>query len=607
MADFIGLKVFQKTLNSAPSISPANFTALGAQGEFERGIPNIPVKVTGVNDVYKRFGNPLSDKTATLVAIQGFYNAAPYSFDLYLQRLTSDAGDAVAASYDQLSGSTRFDVLKNGTTITSPTITITAGTNSGRKVVLAATVDAVSTTETYDDLEVNDILQAINYGNDTYDASAIARITYFGGIDLTNVASTSIDATNGYVNAGSVDITIEAGQLGYADPGVWGNTLGFKIEVDGNDPAKRKITPYRKVNGEWIQQDDPTSGLTYANTKTKMDSDSYYFYIDTLNSGYGNLNPTTSIIPLTSGANGTAVDVNDYIGSSGSGNGVYAFAQTNVTHLTHFEELSDSNMLNYGIGLNTFLSSSKPNSCLGILNVNGKTNAQLTSAGFDSFLTKVSYICGINGFQVINYDGSDRQIPAVGGLYGSGWIKKMFQGAGYPHVPPGGQDSALINTKRITTPVLTDSGLFEMVKTHGWNPLMQVDNVGFILRTTRTFSTDNNYYDIHKRRSVNFISQSLLSSLGFVEQTAHTEELWNTVIDAEKRFFNVLYSAGMFHKENGFDGSVVIVCDATNNTPSAMAQRKFRVDNTLWIVDTIEAASINIFSTDSAPLTVQTS
>jgi len=393
--------------------------------------------------------------------------------------------------------------------------------------------------------------------------------------------------------------TLKAARFGKLDPGKWANDYGFSVEVDGSKPMERSFTVYKRVNGEWIRQEIIT-GITAKNQVTKLTKESSYAGL------FGSIPiptklmiPTSTIIQFSGGTDESAApSVTDFI------NALSGFGGVPFSFLTTTESFNNDDTIKLAKGIDLYLEANRP-TALGGVNFDATVD-QLYSIGVQALLRQKSYIACYMGYETIDdgFNGT-RKIPALLAGYGRGFIKKMFdKPSKLPHEAPAGYPTALLGTYEVSTEFMDETTLTYLVKELGVNPIQLKEGVGWILRTSRTMSTDNRFYDIHKRRSVNFIADSFKLGLGWLEQEPHTEETWKKLSTAIRLFTNDLYNKGMFHTDGGFEGAVAIKVDHENNPPAQVAQRLLVCETTVWIVDTIESAEIVIKSSDRGPLDV---
>jgi len=398
-------------------------------------------------------------------------------------------------------------------------------------------------------------------------------------------------------------MTIIAGQNGYEDPGLWGNSIGYSITKDGNDPSSRVMTFYKKIDGVYVDQSNTITGITLGNQnsiKYKCD----YITLE-FGSGSGLMDITNGIIPLYGGKTDSVAPVlADYVGTYALGTGMYGFIGLPISCIGITESLGSTDLITLASTIDAFIDSSRPR-CITLLNVDENSITALEATGIASLLRKKSNIAAYLGYEKV-YDDSMalRTIPAICALYGSGYIRKSMSKNQLPCVMPGGDPSNIIGADSLTTPILTPDDLKYLVRNLGVNSIENKESVGFIARTSRMMSTDNRYYDIHKIRSCNYLAASYLSSVGWVEQEPFTSETQIKLVVSMREFLMDLYNRGMFHKEYGFDKAVLIKCDSDNNPSDQVKMRNLVVDNVVWIVDTVESVTIYLKSSDSGPLDV---
>ena len=162
---------------------------------------------------------------------------------------------------------------------------------------------------------------------------------------------------------------------------------------------------------------------------------------------------------------------------------------------------------------------------------------------------------------------------------------------------PAGLDVSLRDALDIEFRKLSDTQLERLVHDIGINAIMFVAGRGFVIRTSRTASSLSPNYSVHIRRSLNFVRDSLLNNLGFLEQEPNNDITRTRVRDVLNSFFQTLYNAGMFETRGGYDNNVAIKCDEENNPDSVVSQRKLVVDITLRFVEIAELIEVNLQAT----------
>ena len=597
----IGLNVIDATTSLSPVIQPANTTNIGFQIQSNRGVIDKVVRVTTYAEAIKHFGQPNADHSGLLVLRELFDNAAPFGCNVYLSRVGSGG---TAANTTTRTGSTKF-VLKSSSVVVTATVSFVAGSLPNTVTCnISGTLDGNAVSEQYADLKLEDIGPAINDGAGTFSPSQLVRVSFVGGSLTPLTGSIAVNASTGATFQGAVFATVTAAQFGDSDPGSWGNDVGFEIIVDENDPYRRVVIPYLYIRGEAVRQDNAVSSVTVDNQKDKLDDESYFVKMAVAASG-GLLDPTNGIVRLANGADITAPTYANYKGVVSSNTGIYAFADTELAAIAYVEDnLSDADKLSLAGDLDDFCAVYRPQA-IALIALNKSSNTAVENTGWNSLLKSKSFLVTYLGYiKVTDSTGSVRTISPVGSVYGAYYIRKMFitpanEGGGLPVVPPAGNQVTMVGVRGVTTPALSNTQLNYLVKTLGINPIQFIEGIGYIARTSRLMSTTNLHYDIHKRRTLNFIAASFKQSLTFLEQAPHNDNTYKKLNVAISDFLNGMYNQGAFNTLGGTQGAYRVKVDEENNPPAQQAQRILVCEVTVWVVNTIETANIYLRNTEN--------
>lgn len=598
MGQPIGVRVIERDATIEPAIAPVDVTNTGIIGQFTRGPLNTAVEVGSYTEARSLFGDPASssNKYGALVLRGLFKNAAPYSAKVYVVRV--EGGSPAAATSTLTSGDTQF-VPKPGATGTPAnfTVAIAAGTNTGTKVTIT---DGAAGTETFDDIEnVEQMCDAINRGLPGFNggaASAFVNVAYAGTDLPDNLTETAMGgglAVAAPVSA-ATDTVVSAGQQGVADPGTWGNSLKIEVVATSGAEYHRDVIIKELVGGDLITRerfsDLDTTDFEQVLNKATREGGSMYVAVTTP----GDLpNPVTDAA-FTSGADGTAATLTEYQGDQDTGTGIYAFdavdvqmiASSDLTDLSLATELRDYAKTRgdvvavactpFGATLDTLYQQWKP------------------------LMERKSFLAAYRGWiQVDSEEGGRAWVPNVGHVIGAGYINRLLRKSpqGLPHIAPAGLDTGLTDALDLEFRKYTDANLEALVHDYGINAVMYVSGKGFVVRTSRTMSSLSANYSIHIRRCLNFMSDSLTSSLGFLEQEANNETTRAHVRSVLTGWLTELYNAGMFETRGGFSNNVAVKCDEENNPMSVVNQRKLVIDLKLRFVEIAEYIEVNLEAT----------
>jgi len=605
----IGVRVIERPAATGPAIIPADITNTGILVESKRGPVNTPVEVASDSEARLRFGDPQPSKGRYgALAIRGlFRNAAPFGARLFVSRVVgagSDEAEAILVSDD-----TQFEATGSIGNPNNYTVTIGTGTNIGQKFTFKD-AGAPTRTEVYDNvLSSAELCDAVNRGvlatptslvTLTVNAVPVALAASllftvnYAGIQLPDNITETVVVTLFVTapRAAAVDPIVQGGQRGRPDPGEWGNNIRLNVTPSAGAEYNRDIEIVEVVNGENQVRETFDNVSDFVAFVNSPDLGSDYIWVQNTDPDNGMPNPVT-LEPLLGGADGTDPGLSEFTGTESAGTGVYAFDGEDVQMLT----TADLTSVDFAKVLEEYCSSRAD--CVAVWSTDfGLTLDTLEDVWTPLIVKQKSFASGYRGWvQVDNEVGGRVWIPNVGHVIGAGYIRRMLTKSLYPHIAPAGLDITLRDLLEIEFRKLSDTQLERLVHDIGINAVMFVPGRGFVIRTSRTTSSASPNYSVHIRRSLNFIRDSLLNNLGFLEQEPNNDTTRTRARDVLSAFFQTLYNAGMFETRGGYDNNVAIKCDEENNTISVVNQRKLVVDITLRFVEIAELIEVNLQQT----------
>jgi hypothetical protein len=108
-----------------------------------------------------------------------------------------------------------------------------------------------------------------------------------------------------------------------------------------------------------------------------------------------------------------------------------------------------------------------------------------------------------------------------------------------------------------------------------------VENVGYYVGSSRTYSTNDLYCSVHIRLQTSYYVRALNAMLRFMEQKGNTPELKNQALKALYRYFKSEYDNGALERSVPFDTAYQGICDKSNN-PVGQDRKLINID-VLWI------------------------
>jgi phage tail sheath protein FI len=152
--------------------------------------------------------------------------------------------------------------------------------------------------------------------------------------------------------------------------------------------------------------------------------------------------------------------------------------------------------------------------------------------------------------------------------------------------------AALVRGARATEAAFTDDQHTGLVQEGLVNGIRPTPGAGIVIAASRTLSTDTRWWFVNVRLLFNFVKSSLRTSLRFVRQEPHSEELRRMVrFNVVTPFLLGLWRRGAF----GSDAAEFVFsvkCDAENNPPNEVDLGNFRLEVYFYPVKPAETVVI---------------
>lgn len=612
MATPIGLVVQQVPSQAPPLIAPSDVGVLGLVLRSRRGTTDEPVRFTSYQDLLNYI--LIDPDTPTSLTLRNlFIEAGTFGLTVYVQRVGS--GSVGNYAYSSSIGLV-LEILPSVTSVSGYDhvrlqITAPSPTTYDVTIKVEDSTNTALQTETFTGLTKETFADAINFGPA---ASKYVRVINYSR----SAISTPINAVFNTVSAPWMlntlaavqNVTFWAGRLGKQDFGSWSQDYYVTLDMlDTTKPHLATLTVYKFNSSNSTYDAVETIGnLEISNWVSKINNSSNYIVVDGAVDG-DNI-PYIPVRQQLVGGSETPVALSDY-------SSVLAkFINTPVTEIM----APDLYSADWCIELDNFIKSQRPD-IVGLCNlpynatINNVQNTVFTAADtnlmndtvtFGSLLQREFRVALYKGWGLTqNTIGSQTWVPTLGSIYGAYYIRKVNLNGGLPSIAPAGSTVNITTILRLddTNGRYNSNDLTYLVRTLGVNPVVNEPGLGFYVKTSRTPSTKNEFYDVHRQRSVGFLIRSFKTSLTFIEQQPHTLELRRQVVATLSIFLRSLYDRGMFDNTKGPAGAYLIKCDDQNNPPILMEQRILVCEVAVKIVDTVETAFINIRS-ESRNLTV---
>lgn len=216
-----------------------------------------------------------------------------------------------------------------------------------------------------------------------------------------------------------------------------------------------------------------------------------------------------------------------------------------------------------------------------------------------------SYLAGYMGWVRVPTDTGDSQIiPAIGPILGAGYIRTPYLQGDFIHIPPAGIDSLFNSVLEVIPPRLSQSVINRLVQQFSCNIIQYVENTGYYVGSSRSYSTNSLYHSIHIRMQTSYYRRALNSKMRFLEQKPNTPELKREALVELNQFFKTEYDNGALERSVDFDVAYQGICDLSNN-PRTQDRKLLNID-VLWIpTECTESIRISLQRNDGVLTTLE--
>ncbi|MFH0989837.1 MAG: phage tail sheath C-terminal domain-containing protein [bacterium] len=376
-----------------------------------------------------------------------------------------------------------------------------------------------------------------------------------------------------------------AGYLGYESPGVDGNSIYIEIKDTPSDAAKRDVYVWYQGPKDSAQVlKEIHEALNNSNVVDVINRKSFYVKV-ALAEGATLTAKAITKTALTAGVDGSAPDASDYTAAYAKLNGKSVPVIFNAD-------------LHTAAGAAALKSYVEGRKSIGLCSSPLATSIATLTTDYAAMLQAKSFVCGYRGWgKVDNENGGLISIPLLGHVTGAAWIRKAMDRGGFPWVAPAGPATALRDVVELEYPGYSDAEVNELVQTVGFNPVQHVPGYGFVVRTSRTFSSQRKHYSAHVRRMTNFFIDSFQRSFMWIEQEPNNDDTRRRVTDGLTFFAQDCYRNGAFNTRGGITNNVKIKCDDENNSQDMVDRGELAADFSFHPVEAIESATVNIIQT----------
>jgi hypothetical protein len=562
MSNKIGVSIQEKienVFNLSSSISSRN---IGMLMERTRGIPNEPVLITSLEQDIKIFGGKDANMYSPDVVEAIFNNSGGFSTNIWGVRIAGAASTAasvavvnkqpdtqtITASLNQAAGASQAQI----THVTVENVNI----GDEFTVTLNGTdFDFTATQATVENV-IAGLEAAINGGSEPVTASSPSS-TLIITADANNTAFTVAVATANAATPSDALFTVHAGRLGVKDPGTWANnTIKVKVYPVGNAEGSSEGYLLEVYSSDTLVESFVAA--TFAALETLVNTTSEYVMIVeddytndlTLSVFEGTLTGGTYVAPED---DDFFPDVNE---STLANEGMKIFEGQDVqilccpevsstTFVQECESFAAANDMFFVFNMPYLASTATV-----------KSYHTLMSSGNQSHCAGY-----LNWAQVTDGAGGTKWIPAIGHVIGAAYIKKAGLNNDRAWTPPGGIETTLRGVIQLTGSDLTKGTINYYVTSLYCNVIEYVRNIGYIVSSSRTYSSNSLFHSIHVRLFTNYLKNTLPDQNRQFLQKLNTPSLRADIFQQNYLVFKLYYDQGAIEGSIPFEEAVVITVE----------------------------------------------
>ena len=567
----VGINIFEGVAAGQSPYKEPSKRNIGLLGQFTRGASFTPTKIESMEEFDAVFGGQNNSFFGPAIVRSIFVEAKNSPVTLYIARvvgtgsevadglttLTDDATMEVSASYK---GSVDTGSWANGIVVTLYSY------SSVVKDMFTLIVKYKDATEQYHGPTLTDIQKSVNKTSKYIMVSFSKEINKLVLKNLTGTVTAQLN-TSEVTGIGTKFLTeLSVGSTLYDSDG---KVVGVVSSISTDTKLTLSGRPLVAVTSTAIsKRDDKTYSVT-----------------------------------LSGGADGAVSESDFYpVESSISPKGLACFdgADVQIIFCTEYHSLSMAKVLDQYL--------TKCKGPIGIINLplnSDEGTAELYAMELQK--SGVSYLAGayLGWCKVPDSEGNPVLIPAAGPVIGAGYLRTPYLQGGYIHIPPAGVDSLLSNVIEVIPAGLSQPVINKLVSQFSCNFLQKLDNSGYYVGSSRSYSTDDLYSSIHIRLQTSYYVRALKSKLRFLEQKNNSPELKREALVELNRFFKTEWENGALERSVSFDTAYQGICDKSNNPPTQ--DRKLMNISCLYIPsECTEKIRIDLQRNDRVLLTLET-
>lgn len=546
MAD-VGLTIIEGVTNGASAFKEPSKRNIGLLGQFVRGAGFSPVKINNMEDFNTIFGGQSASFFGPAIVKSIFDEAGNAPVTMYLARVVG-ADSVVANGVGSLSDDATMNVTAGYKGKDDP-----GEWANGIKVSLYSYGSRIKGAFTLI-VQYGDNQEQYNYSTLSEIQNAVNKVSKYITIEFSKeIEKLVFKSVTGTITASTSSNEVKGASTKFTSELAVGNVLF--------DKDKKLIGTIAAIQSE-------TSLILTSRALVSVNSGSVSKRDDKVYEA-----------TLEGGVDGEVSESDFYpIESTTEPKGLACFDGYDIQIMacTEFHSLSMAKVLNEYLKI-------KKNP-IGVVNL--PLNADEGTAelyALELQTNQVSFLAGayMGWCKVPDENGNGVLIPAIGPILGAAYIRTPYLQGDFIHIPPGGIDSLFNNVLEVIPARLSQSSINRMVQQLSCNFIQYVENVGYYVGSSRTYSTNNLYSSIHVRLQTSYYLRALSQKMRFLEQKPNTPELKREALVELNQFFKTEYDNGALERSIDFNQAYQGICDRSNN-PATQDRKILNID-VLWV------------------------
>lgn len=569
MAD-VGLSLSEGVANGASPFKEPSKRNIGLLGQFVRGAAFSPTKISSMEDFNVIFGGQSSSFFGPGVVKSIFDEAGNAPVTMYLARVVSGSS-VVASGTKVLEDSASMEVSagykgKDDPGIWGNDIKVALYSYSSR------VKDMFTLVVTYKDKQ-----EQYNYGTLSEIQTAVNKVSKYITIEFTKEIEKLVFSEL----TGTITTTTSSNEVTGTGTKFTTDVVVGTVLYDSTH--KNLVGTVASITSDTKLTLVSRAITAIANEKASKRDDKAYE------------------VSLSGGEDGEVLESDFYpVESSSDPRGLSCFDGYDVQILacTEFHSLTMAKQLNEYV--------KRIKNPIGIVNL--PLNADEGTAelyAMELQTNQTSFLAGYLGWcKVPDENGNAMLIPAIGPILGAAFIRTPYLQGDFIHIPPGGIDSLFNNVLEVIPPRLSQSVINRLVQQFSCNIIQYVENTGYYVGTSRTYSTNDLYTSIHIRLQTSYYLRALNAKMRFTEQKPNTPELKREALVELNTYFKTEYDNGALERSISFDKAYQGICDKSNN-PATQDRKLLNID-VLWIpTECTESVHISLQRNDGILTTLE--